>query len=103
MKKSILAQKRAVKTLQERELLSISQTLNKRVYEMILPFLIPGVSEEALARKIQILQLELGASGPSFPPVVAFGENTATPHHSPTSRLLQSGEVVLLDIGLVYQ
>ena len=34
--------------------------------------LVFGNAEEAIARKIQILQLELGASGPSFPPIVAF-------------------------------
>lgn len=83
MKKSPIVQKRIIKSDHEIELLRESQSLNKKVYEMILPFLIPGVAEDEIARKIQILQLELGASGPSFPPIVAFGENTAVPHHHP--------------------
>lgn len=56
------------------------------------------MTEEALARKIQILQLELGATGPSFPPIVAFGENSAVPHHSPTERKLHAKDIVLLDM-----
>jgi len=61
------------------------------------------VTEAEIARKIQILQLELGASGPSFPPIVAFGEHSAIPHHEVTDRKLQSGDPVLLDMGLVYR
>lgn len=57
--KSPFAQKRIIKTGEEIEILQTSQTLNKEVYEKIIPFLIPGVAEEEIARKIQILQLEL--------------------------------------------
>ncbi len=84
MKKSPITESRILKTSAERELLQISQKMNRQVYDMIVPFLIPWVTEESIARKIQILQLELWASGSSFPPIVAFGENTAIPHHSPT-------------------
>lgn len=103
MKKSPISQKRIIKTSHEIELLRESQKLNKKVYEMILPFLTPGVTEEYIARKIQIFQLELWASGASFSPVVAFGENSAVPHHSPTERKLQSDDVVLVDMGLVWR
>jgi Xaa-Pro aminopeptidase len=101
--KSAITRKRVIKTQTEIELLQTSQKLNKSVYERILPFLIPGVAEEEIARKIQILQLELWASGPSFPPIVAFGENSAVPHHSPTSRKLLPADIILIDTWLIYQ
>lgn len=56
------------------------------------------MTEGEIARKIQIMQLELGASGPSFPPIVAFAENTAVPHHNPTDRTLHDGDAVLIDM-----
>jgi Xaa-Pro aminopeptidase len=59
MQKSPITEKRMIKTKDEIKKLKKTQTLNKKVYEMILPFLIVGISEEAIARKIQILQLEL--------------------------------------------
>jgi len=33
-----------------------------------------------------------------LPPMVAFGENAANPHHAPTERPLREGDVVLLDL-----
>ncbi len=72
MQKSPITEQRIVKTPEEIQKLRTSQEMNKKVYERILPFLVPGVTEEQIARRIQILQLELGASGPSFPPIVAF-------------------------------
>lgn len=100
--KSAITRKRVIKTQTEIELLQTSQKLNKSVYERILPFLIPGVTEEEIARKIQILQLELWASGPSFPPIVAFWENSAVPHHSPTERKLHPEDIILLDMWLIF-
>lgn len=75
-----------------------SQKLNRIVYEKVLPLMTPGVTEQEIARKIQIFQLELGASGPSFPPIVAFGENAAIPHHESTERTLKSTDIILLDM-----
>lgn len=103
MKKSPIIEQRLIKTSWEIEFLRTSQALNKRVYDMILSFLVPWVTEEAIAGRIQILQLELGATGPSFPPIVAFGENSAIPHHSPTERKLQSADIVLIDMGLIWK
>ncbi|MEI6711404.1 MAG: M24 family metallopeptidase [bacterium] len=103
MAASPIAEQRIIKTPEEIEKLRESQKINKAVYEHIQPYLQIGVTEEAIARRIQILQLELGASGPSFPPIVAFGENTAIPHHSPTSRKLQKDDVILIDMGVIYQ
>lgn len=56
------------------------------------------MTEGEIARKIQIMQLELGADCPSFPPIVAFSENTAVPHHNPTARILDDGDAVLIDM-----
>jgi Xaa-Pro aminopeptidase len=102
-KPSPIAKRRIIKTSEELELLRKSQSINKQVYDKILPFLLPGVTEREIARRILILQLELGGDGPSFPPIVAFGENTAIPHHSPKERILQVGDIILIDMGVIYQ
>lgn len=100
---SPVTQKRVIKNPDEIEKLRESQRINRAVYETIQPYIHIGVTEAAIARKIQILQLELGASGPSFPPIVAFWENSAVPHHSPTNRVLQEGDIILIDMGVIYQ
>lgn len=101
--KSPIAMRRTIKTEAEIETLQTAQKLNKQVYEKIVPLVQVWITEKQIARKIQILQLELWASGPSFPPIVAFGENSAIPHHSPTERKLQPDDIILIDMGLVYE
>ncbi len=41
----------------------------------------------------------LGATDPAFETIVAAGENSAIPHHRPTSRPLRTGDLVKLDFG----
>lgn len=40
-----------------------------------------------------------GASGPSFETIVASGPNGAKPHHRPSGRRIQAGDLVVLDFG----
>ena len=50
---------------------------------------------------LELTMREMGAEGPSFPTIVAFGTNAARPHAVPTDRELQAGDLVLIDMGLV--
>ncbi|NAZ14365.1 MAG: M24 family metallopeptidase [Desulfurococcales archaeon] len=61
--------------------------------------LVPGVSERFVEMQITNLIASEGLE-PSFKPIIAFGENTANPHHRPTNRLLRLGDLVLVDVGV---
>ena len=61
-----------------------------------------GKTEIEVARMISIHMLELGASNNSFDPIVASGKNGAIPHHSPSSKIIESNELITIDIGCVY-
>lgn len=58
-----------------------------------------GVSERALARSLEAAMFELGADGLSFDTIVASGENSARPHARPGDRLLEPGDLVVIDFG----
>ncbi len=45
----------------------------------------------------------MGAKGPSFDLIVAFGENGALPHHVTSERKLKDNEPILIDFGCVYK
>ncbi len=62
-----------------------------------------GMSEQMVAHKIALLFKQFGAEALSFPSIVAFGPNAATPHHMPTTRRLCRNEMVKLDFGCVYK
>ena len=59
----------------------------------------PGMTEIAVALRLEELMRASGAEGPSFPIIVAAGPNSAKPHAVPGDRPIQTGEPVLLDWG----
>jgi Xaa-Pro aminopeptidase len=58
-----------------------------------------GRTEAEVALAAEVRMRELGAAGPSFPPIVGAGENSALPHHESSDRRIQSGEFLLIDFG----
>ena len=48
------------------------------------------------------LAQNLGAIRPCFPGIVASGEHSCHPHHSPTRKTIKKGEPVLLDLGYYF-
>ncbi|MGA2916513.1 MAG: Xaa-Pro peptidase family protein [Sedimentisphaerales bacterium] len=69
------------------------ESLNK-----ILPKIRAGISEVEVAA---ILEFEMKRRGavPAFETIVAFGNNSAKPHHRPTARKLKKIDTVLIDYG----
>ena len=59
----------------------------------------PGVREIDVAIAIEQEFRLAGASGPSFPVIVASGRNAAMPHHSPTVKEIEEGDSVVVDMG----
>lgn len=101
--KSYLALLRRVKTAREIEAMRVSGRIAQETYEYIRPLIKEGMSELEVAAEMDKYMRLRGASGPSFPTLVAFGENTANPHHESSSRILKQNEAVLLDFGCIYQ
>jgi Xaa-Pro aminopeptidase len=90
---------RAVKDDDERELIARAQAATDAAFDRVLDLFAIGVSEERVARDLERLLREEGADGLAFDPIVAFGENAAEPHHAPSHRQLEEGDVIKLDFG----
>jgi Xaa-Pro aminopeptidase len=58
-----------------------------------------GRTESEVARDLEWRMLELGAEAIGFETVLASGPNSAVPHHQPTDRVLQIGDLVKADFG----
>ncbi|MBX2821078.1 MAG: aminopeptidase P family protein [Rhodothermaceae bacterium] len=89
----------AVKSKRERELIADSQRITDEVFDHLLGFVKPGMSEQDIAAEIVYQHLRRGASAMSFDPIVASGPNSALPHARPTQRVLQQGDMVVIDMG----
>lgn len=92
---------RAVKDKREIEIMRQSAQLAYEGFLYIRGILKVGITEKEVARRFEIFCLERGAEGLSFEPIIAFGANTAMPHYRPQEVKLRSGDLVLIDIGVV--
>jgi Xaa-Pro aminopeptidase len=57
------------------------------------------MTEREIASLLEQHMVELGASGVSFPTIVACGPGGAQPHAVPTDRPVRAGEPLLIDFG----
>lgn len=94
---------RAQKSPQEIRLLKKSQQINEQVFYSIKKLLKTGVAEKEIAWKIQEFAHKSGCDELAFPPIVAFGKGTATPHHKTGPRRLKKGDIILIDMGVKYK
>jgi len=58
-----------------------------------------GITERQFRDALDTAMREGGADDVSFPSIVAFGENSALPHHQPSHRQLSVGDSVVVDFG----
>ena len=63
----------------------------------------PGISERMVSARLSYIMSSLGSERDSFDTIIASGVNGSRPHHSPTEKLLEKGELVTIDFGAMYK
>jgi len=99
----IIEKLRVLKTPKEIELITKAQRITEKVFREVRRNLKPGKTEQQIAWEIEKLSHEFGADMISFPPIIGFQQNSASPHHQNSSRKLKKGDIVLIDMGMMYQ
>ena len=94
---------RQVKDETEIAILRESCKIAYDTYEYIRPLLKEGMSEFEVAAEMEKYMRMRGASATSFLTIIAFGENSANPHHETSARRLKKEEAVLMDFGCIYK
>jgi Xaa-Pro aminopeptidase len=94
----LVEQLRAIKEPEETERMTAASELADGVFRWALERGLAGRTERDVARACEARIRELGAE-PSFPPIIAAGENGALPHAEPGEREIGSGELVVFDMG----
>jgi Xaa-Pro aminopeptidase len=90
---------RAVKQPDEVEAIRRATEVTNRVYERMSEERFNGRSEKELVWRMTELFHEEGADEPAFETIVAAGPTAASPHAMPGDRVVQEGELVLIDAG----
>ena len=92
---------RSVKTSDEISAIEKACELGDKTFAYILKKIKLGVSEKEIVNEI-VFFIKKNGGDISFNPIVAFGPNSAIPHHVPThnSKLLTHNSIILLDFGV---
>ena len=90
---------RSIKNENEVSKIEKACKLGDKTFNYILKKIKVGVSEKEIAREIEFFIKRAGADI-SFSPIVAFGKNSALPHHVSTHNKLTKNQIVLLDFGV---
>lgn len=90
---------RRSKTPAELERITLAASIADSALQSVAHMLVPGISEEQFCLHLDHAMREMGAQDVSFPSIVAFGENSALPHHRPSRKVLNHDEVVVIDFG----
>ena len=97
--KNLITLLRAKKGPSEIAAMKTAQALTDAAFAHILEYIRPGLTEREVAMELEFYMRRSGADGNAFAPIVAFGPNSAIPHATPSNRVLQPGDFVLLDFG----
>jgi Xaa-Pro aminopeptidase len=97
----ILDNARILKENNEIENLKKSCKIVSEVCDTVKKEIKPGISELDIQYRI----LELFAQNhviESFTPIIAFGQNSANPHHRSSNRILAENDIIMMDIGCAF-
>lgn len=90
---------REVKDADEIERLKRACTISVEALADLVAQPFAGRTERAVARDLEWRMFERGAEALAFETIMASGPNSAIPHHRPTDRVVEPGDLVKIDFG----
>ena len=94
---------RLKKTPEEIAILQEAATLADEAIEIGKQAIRPGITEIEVIAEIEYEMKKKGVREMSFDTLVLFGANSADPHGVPGDRVIQEGDFVLFDLGVVWK
>ncbi|MEZ4518225.1 MAG: Xaa-Pro peptidase family protein [Chloroflexota bacterium] len=95
-----LAALRMVKSTQEIAAMEKAIAVAERALQRVMPRIRAGLTEKQVAAILMQELLLSGGDSLSFDPIVSTGPNGASPHAVPTDRVLQQGDLLVIDWGV---
>jgi Xaa-Pro dipeptidase len=99
-----LASLRMIKDTSEIEAMRKAAQIAQAALTATIPNIRFGISESELASELTFQILRAGSDSEiPFAPIVSAGPNSANPHATPSARLLQPGDMLVMDFGASHQ
>ena len=100
---SRIAAFRAVKESWELDRMRKAQEITDKAFAELLPRIKVGMTEKQVQAELIYCLYKSGGENLSFDPIVVSGPNTSLPHGVAGDRVLQEGDFVTLDFGVIYR
>lgn len=94
----VIDEVRKIKDKEEIERIKKTCLLSDKAFSYVLKNIRMNMTEKEVAFKLEQYIRRHGGEI-SFPTIVAFGKNSATPHHKTTSDKLKTNSIILIDFG----
>jgi len=94
---------RAVKDFEELENIKTAQRISEKVFDDMLEYIKPGMTEKQVEAKIVQSLLENGSDLAKFHMCCVSGANSSLIHGAATDRVIEKGDPLLLDFGAIYK
>ncbi|MGC8816300.1 MAG: M24 family metallopeptidase [Candidatus Hadarchaeum sp.] len=98
----VMQELRMIKSPEELKLLRRSAEIAVLGMNRAAELIEPGVTELEIAAEVEYRMRRAGSEGTPFPTIVASGDNSWLPHSTATSRKLKEGELVVVDLGAIF-
>ncbi|PAV29093.1 Xaa-Pro dipeptidase [Virgibacillus profundi] len=99
----IIEELRLIKTSEELRVMRKAAMIADDAFEHIQGYIKPGVREIDVSNELEFFMRKQGAVSSSFDIIVASGFRSALPHGVASDKKIQSGELVTLDYGALYE
>lgn len=97
--KDVIEGMRAIKDDSEIALIKAACEISTRSYLEVIHTVKPGQTEKDIRNALEHRMRLNGADDVAFASIVATGSNSAIPHHEPTDREIQVGDLLKIDFG----
>ena len=99
----VVDQLRGQKSEAELDLIRKAVAITERAHREVLSLIAPGMREFEVEALIEYTFRRNGADRPAFASIVGSGPNATTLHYNAADRLMQDGDVLVMDIGASYR
>lgn len=98
-----MAAMRAVKCEEELKLMKVAQNHTCQAIKEMLSYCYSGINERELEGVFDFALMKQGVRNHAFPSIVAGGARATTLHYDSNDKVVNDGELVLIDLGSAYE
>jgi Xaa-Pro aminopeptidase len=99
----IIEKLRRVKDPGEIDLLARAAEIADQAFSRIVKEIRPGMTEAAVAARLDFHLREISTEVPSFDTICASGPNSSLPHAGVTTRVIEEGDLLKMDFGAIWK